>query len=183
MTANAIKPVSKNRRAAASSAGGSASAVRQSDRQSLTRPKSALIALGSIGAVSGASANRAQDLRKAGTAAESRSSAHPESRSKLTGTRLKRTGPPSWPSAIASNPSSAAVTARLDHLDVGPNSAAARRDQDPIWVGGSGVACKGPVIGLLGRVFRVAVDDASVHRAGHIYLLRNKLCCQLCRAS
>src|SRR5437764_5656146 len=50
-------------------------------------------------------------------------------------------------------------------------SAAARRDEDPVWIGGSGIARKGPVIGLLGWMLRVAVNNAAVHRARHVDLL------------
>src|SRR5271167_433003 len=57
----------------------------------------------------------------------------------------------------------------------GARSTAAGCDEDPVRIGGSGIARKGPVIGLLDRLPGSAVDDTSIHRARHIDLARNQL--------
>src|SRR5215472_15181891 len=88
----------------------------------------------------------------------------------------------SCPRATASNPIATTVTApRTEAL--AERSTAASGDEDPVWIGGSRIARKGPVVGLLGRVFRIAVNDAAVHRAGHIDLVRHQLDRNLCCAS
>src|SRR5207247_7675826 len=71
-------------------------------------------------------------------------------------------------------PRSMAAAVRRTCLPRAAWSAATCRDENPVWIGGSRVARKGPVIGLLGRVLGVAVDDASVHRARNIDLLRRQ---------
>src|SRR5262249_23762890 len=133
-------------------------------------------------AVSTRPRNRAQDFRNAGMAAEMRSSAHPERRSKPEGARVKRGGPVSRPSAIASSAHTTSAPARHGHAVPGTSSAAAGGDEGPVWIVGSGIACKGPVVGLLDRLVRVAVDDATVHRASHIDLLGDHLGCYPSRA-
>src|SRR5208282_1939861 len=57
----------------------------------------------------------------------------------------------------------------------GARSTAAGCDEDPVRIGGSSIARKGPVIGLLDRLPWSAVDDTSIHRARHIDLMRNQL--------
>src|ERR1700758_2685804 len=69
------------------------------------------------------------------------------------------------------------VAARRKRLRPAPGSrsAAAGCDEDPVRIGGSSIARKGPVISLLDRLPRRAVDDTSIHRARHIDLMRNQL--------
>src|SRR6516225_8850875 len=65
----------------------------------------------------------------------------------------------------------------------GARSTAASCDEDPVRIGGSGIARKGPVVGLLDRLRRSPVDDTSIHRTRHIDLMRNQLERYLRRAS
>ena len=168
-----MKDVSKNRRAAAvvlwRQRRSGLAQLSPSSHSSVVRDAG----LASSGAASGNVRNRSHDLRKAGTAAESVSSAHPCSWANATGSSLKRGGPVSRPrlaTKIARTTSAAARRSR-PHPPRGARSAAAGRDEDPVRVGGLSVARKGPVIGLLDWLPRSAIDDTSVHRARHIDLV------------
>jgi len=123
------------------------------------------------GAAAGRVTKRAHDARTAGTAADMRSSAHPESCLKVDGSSLKRRGPLSCASTKISNPSRATAKARPARSVRGKLRTVARCDEDPVRVGGSSIPRKRPIIGLLDRMLRIAVHDAPIHRARHVDLL------------
>ena len=152
-------------------------AASHNGRQSPTRPKSTLMATASSGAASGPGQEPSTGFQKdRDRRRDVIICVHPDSRSKPTGSRLKRRGPVS---CVEGNRQDTEERQPPRHgrrrLARGRGSAAARRDENPVRIGGSSIARKGPVIGLLDRVLRVAVDDAAVHRARHIDLVRDQL--------
>src|SRR5579875_2935301 len=167
---NGTNRVSKKRRAAASSSLGNRRAARHGARQSPTRPQSTRLGNGSKGAASGRLRKRAQDLRNGGTAAATLSSRHPASCANGTRSSVRRGGPISRANIPARSRRRRAAPRRGSE-----HSGAARRHQDPIRIGQSRIARKGPGIDFLARMFGVAIDDLSRARPRHVDLLRDEL--------
>ena len=182
-----MKDVSKNRRAAASSSGGSAAAA----YTALAKPPLVRNPRRSASRSSGAASGNAQK-RVAGFEKGRDRRRKPDLLPILEAGRTPRqlaqsaAGPCRGRDSQLRSLERRAVAARRSRRPdaaAGRRSAAACGDEDPVRVGRSSVARKGPVIGLLDWLPRSAIDDTSVHRARHVDLVRDQLECHLCRAA